>query len=145
MDDRGPVPPELGVGYANAKLPQIFKNTAQNSLNPHFMSKFHFARPVQTPPPVDSTSCPQPSSLYLPLRLTQNSARFTPEEVAYWDLFTDFIFIAFVILHVKVFLGTNHSLANWDSCPTPAKSEAVEYLQVGPTEIRYSIAWTIFV
>ena len=30
----------------------------------------------------------------------------------------------------------NHSLANWDSCPTPAKSEAIEYLQVGPTEIR---------
>jgi len=38
-----------------------------------------------------------------------------------------------------------HSLANCDSCPTPAKSEATEYLQVGPTEIRYSIAWTIFV
>jgi len=38
-----------------------------------------------------------------------------------------------------------HSLANWDSCPSPAKNEAVEYLQVGPTEIRYSIAWTIFV
>ena len=38
-----------------------------------------------------------------------------------------------------------HSLANWDSCPTPAKSEAIEYLQVGPTEIRYSIASTIFV
>jgi len=38
-----------------------------------------------------------------------------------------------------------HSLANWDSCPTPAKSEGIEYLQVGPTEIRYSIAWTIFV
>jgi len=38
-----------------------------------------------------------------------------------------------------------HSLGNWDSCPTPAKSEAIEYLQVGPTEIRYSIAWTIFV
>ena len=37
-----------------------------------------------------------------------------------------------------------HSLANWDSCPTPAKSEAIEYLQDGPTEIRYSIAWTIF-
>ena len=40
---------------------------------------------------------------------------------------------------------TSHSLANWDSCPTPAKSEAMEYLQAGPTEIRYSIAWTIFV
>jgi len=39
----------------------------------------------------------------------------------------------------------SHSLANWDSCPTPAKSEAIEYLQVGPTEIRYSITWTIFV
>jgi len=39
----------------------------------------------------------------------------------------------------------NHSLANCDSCPSPAKSEAIEYLQVGPTEIRYSIAWTIFV
>ena len=39
----------------------------------------------------------------------------------------------------------DHSLANWDSCPTPAKSEAIEYPQVGPTEIRYSIAWTIFV
>jgi len=38
-----------------------------------------------------------------------------------------------------------HSLANWDSCQTPAKSEAIEYLQVGPTEIRYSITWTIFV
>ena len=42
-------------------------------------------------------------------------------------------------------LYPGHSLANWDSCPTPAKSEAIEYLQVGPTEIRYSIAWTIFV
>jgi len=30
-------------------------------------------------------------------------------------------------------------------CPTPAKSEAIEYLQVGPTENRYSIAWTIFI
>ena len=40
---------------------------------------------------------------------------------------------------------SEHSLANWDSCPTPAKSEAIEYLQVGPTEIRYSIAWTIFI
>ena len=39
----------------------------------------------------------------------------------------------------------NHSLANCDSCPSPAKSEAIEYLQVGPTEIRYSTAWTIFV
>ena len=39
----------------------------------------------------------------------------------------------------------SHSLANCDSCPTPAKSEAIEYLQVGPTEIRYSITWTIFV
>ena len=38
-----------------------------------------------------------------------------------------------------------HSLTNWDSCPTPAESEAIEYLQVGPTEIGYSIAWTIFV
>jgi len=38
-----------------------------------------------------------------------------------------------------------HNLANWDSCPTPAKSEGIEYLKVGPTEIRYSIAWTIFV
>jgi len=38
-----------------------------------------------------------------------------------------------------------HSLASWDSCPTPAKSEAIEYLQVGPTEVRYSIARTIFV
>ena len=26
------------------------------------------------------------------------------------------------------------------SCPSRAKSEAKEYLQVGPTEIRYSIA-----
>ena len=41
--------------------------------------------------------------------------------------------------------GPGHTLANWDSCPTPAKSEAIEYLQVGPTEIRHSIAWTIFV
>ena len=40
---------------------------------------------------------------------------------------------------------THHSLANWDSCPTPAKTEAIEYLQVGPTEIRYSIVWTIFI
>ena len=39
----------------------------------------------------------------------------------------------------------DHSLANWDSCPTPAKSEGIEYVQVGPTEIRYSITWTIFV
>jgi len=37
------------------------------------------------------------------------------------------------------------SLANCDGCPTPAKSEGIEYLQVGPTEIRYSVAWTIFV
>ena len=36
---------------------------------------------------------------------------------------------------------SSHSLANWDSCPTLAKSEAIEYLQVGPTEIRYSIAF----
>ena len=43
----------------------------------------------------------------------------------------------------KVARATAHSLANCDSCPTPAKSEAIEYLQVGPTEIRYSIAWTI--
>ena len=41
--------------------------------------------------------------------------------------------------------GLPHSLANCDSCPTPAKIEAKEYLQVGPTEIRYSIAWKIFV
>ena len=41
--------------------------------------------------------------------------------------------------------AVDHSLANWGSCPTPAKSEAIEYLQVGPTEIRYSVAWTIFV
>ena len=41
--------------------------------------------------------------------------------------------------------GTSDSLANCDSCPTPAKSEGIEYLQVGPTEIKYSIAWTIFV
>ena len=39
----------------------------------------------------------------------------------------------------------HHSLANCDSCLTPAKSEAIEYLQAGPTKIRYSIAWTIFV
>jgi len=45
---------------------------------------------------------------------------------------------------VRVLSGA-HSLANCDSCPNPAKSEAIEYLQVGPTEIRYSIAWTIFV
>jgi len=38
-----------------------------------------------------------------------------------------------------------HSLANCDSCLTPAKSEAIEYLQVGSTEIRYSIAWTMCV
>jgi len=47
-----------------------------------------------------------------------------------------------------------HSLANWDCCPTPAKSEAIEYLQVGPTEIRLfyslddiclSIAWSVSV
>jgi len=31
---------------------------------------------------------------------------------------------------------TSHSVANRDSCPTPAKSD-------GTTEIRYSIAWTI--
>ena len=45
----------------------------------------------------------------------------------------------------RVNKARDHSLANCDSCPTPAKSEAIEYLQVGPTEIRYSIAWTIFV
>jgi len=39
----------------------------------------------------------------------------------------------------------DHSLVLWFSCPTPTKSEAIEYLQVGPTEIRYSIAWTIFI
>ena len=38
----------------------------------------------------------------------------------------------------------NHSLANRDSCLTPAKSEGIEYLQSW-TEIRYSISWTIFV
>ena len=43
-----------------------------------------------------------------------------------------------------MFMAQFESLANWDSCPTPAKSEAIEYLQVGPTEIRYSIAWTIY-
>jgi len=25
-----------------------------------------------------------------------------------------------------------HSLANWDSCPTPAKSEGIEYLKSWP-------------
>jgi len=49
------------------------------------------------------------------------------------------------LLHISCSVCLGHSLANWDSCPTPAKSEAIEYLQVGPTEIRYSIAWTIFV
>jgi len=44
-----------------------------------------------------------------------------------------------------VCLNPSCSLANWGSCATPAKSEGIEYLQVGPTEIRYSIAWTIFV
>ena len=43
------------------------------------------------------------------------------------------------------FPGLTHSLANTDSCPTPAKSEGMEYLQSWPTEIRYSITWTIFV
>jgi len=47
--------------------------------------------------------------------------------------------------HQVPHVGPWHSLANCDSCPTPAKSEAIDYLQVGPTEIRYSIAWTIFV
>ena len=49
------------------------------------------------------------------------------------------------IIFLSFWQGMCHSLANRDSCPTPAKSEAIEYLQVGPTEIRYSIAWTIFV
>ena len=30
--------------------------------------------------------------------------------------------------------------SNCDTGPTPAKSEAIEYVKVGPTEIRYSIA-----
>jgi len=46
---------------------------------------------------------------------------------------------------VTVSVCSSHSLANWDSGPSPAKSEAIEYLQVGPTEIRYSVAWMIFV
>jgi len=46
---------------------------------------------------------------------------------------------------VSVCEGDGVQLAIWDSCPTPAESEAIEYLQVGPTEIRYSVAWTIFV
>ena len=25
--------------------------------------------------------------------------------------------------------GLKHSLANWDSCPTPAKNDGIEYLQ----------------
>ena len=51
-----------------------------------------------------------------------------------------------VVTYLLILLSAGvHSLANCDSCPTPAKSEAIEYLQVGPTEIRYSIAWTIFV
>jgi len=35
-----------------------------------------------------------------------------------------------------------HSLANRHSCPTPAKNEGRDIDKVGPTEIRYSIAWT---
>jgi len=50
----------------------------------------------------------------------------------------------FAVPRPRLSVVCNHSLANWDSCPTTAKSEATEYLQVGPTEIRYSIAWTIF-
>jgi len=50
-----------------------------------------------------------------------------------------------VVWYQLTLIVPDHSLANCDSCPTPAKSEAKEYLQVGPTEIRYSIAWTIFV
>ena len=38
-----------------------------------------------------------------------------------------------VVVSVLVVLAVVHSLANCDSCPTPAKSEAIEYLQVGPT------------
>jgi len=38
-----------------------------------------------------------------------------------------------VVVICKWVDGLIHSLANWDSCPTPAKSEAIEYLQVGPT------------
>ena len=41
--------------------------------------------------------------------------------------------------------GWIHSLANRDSCPSPAKSEGIECLyKVGPTEIRYFVTWTIF-
>ena len=28
--------------------------------------------------------------------------------------------------------GSGNSLANWDSCPTPAKSEGIEYLHSWP-------------
>jgi len=54
-------------------------------------------------------------------------------------------YTAFAYLFAVYFYTIGHSLANCDSCPTRAKSEAKEYLQVGPIEIRYSIAWTIFV
>ena len=49
------------------------------------------------------------------------------------------------VLFLRNMETPQHSLANCDSCPTPAKTGAIEYLQVGPTEIRYSIARTIFV
>jgi len=37
-----------------------------------------------------------------------------------------------VSLRQIVTTNINHSLANWDSCPTPAKSEGIEYLQIWP-------------
>ena len=42
-------------------------------------------------------------------------------------------------------VGLEHSLANWDSCPTPAKSEGIEYLQVGPTVIVISLEYSTVV
>jgi len=37
---------------------------------------------------------------------------------------------------------TAHSLANRHSCLTPAKNNRIDINKDGPTEIRYSIAWT---
>jgi len=31
-----------------------------------------------------------------------------------------------------IYYESLHSLANWDSCPTPAKNEGIEYLQTWP-------------
>jgi len=37
-----------------------------------------------------------------------------------------------MVPYMQAFQRLYHSLANWDGCPTPAKSEGIEYLQSWP-------------